>query len=306
MLLIVLAIVLSTAAGVGAERRYGGRAGIASRQALTFVLYVVLPYVVFVNLATTELDTDLAAGVVLGWIAVGTAAFVAYLIGSRVLDVPRPVLGAMIATTLIANTGYLGYPLVGTLLGFDRVGEAVVYDIGVGAPALLLAGFATGAAFGTKSGETLRQRTVAFFTRNPPLFAAVAALIVPASAIPDLAVDASRILIITLLPLGFFAVGAALEEEAEEGLLRFPPPLTGPTTTVIFTRLMLVPALLFGLSAPLIDIPGPFLILAAMPSGLNSMIVAHAYGLDLRTTAEAVTWTTILAVTGALIGAAIF
>ena len=36
--------------------------------------------------------------------------------------------------------------------------------------------------------------------------------------------------------------------------------------------------------------------MAAMPSGLNSMIVAHAYGLDLRTTAEAVTWTTAIVV----------
>jgi hypothetical protein len=41
--------------------------------------------------------------------------------------------------------------------------------------------------------------------------------------------------------------------------------------------------------------------MAAMPCGLNSMIVAHAYGLDLSTTAEAVTWTTVIVVLVALV-----
>ena len=41
--------------------------------------------------------------------------------------------------------------------------------------------------------------------------------------------------------------------------------------------------------------------MAVMPAGLNSMIVAHAYGLDLKTTAEAVTWTTAIVVVVALV-----
>ncbi len=42
-----------------------------------------------------------------------------------------------------------------------------------------------------------------------------------------------------------------------------------------------------------------------MPSGLNAMIVAHAYGLDLKTTAEAVTWTTSIVVVAALVASLI-
>ena len=40
------------------------------------------------------------------------------------------------------------------------------------------------------------------------------------------------------------------------------------------------------LAAPLIDLPGPYRLLAAMPCGLNSLIVSHAYGLDMRIVAE--------------------
>ena len=49
-------------------------------------------------------------------------------------------------------------------------------------------------------------------------------------------------------------------------------------------------------SLPLIDLPDTYLLLAAMPSGINTMIVTHAYGLDLRVAAGSVAWSTAIAV----------
>jgi predicted permease len=298
---IIAAILASGAAGVYAERRWPDRAGPGSRKSLLWVLYLVLPPTTFFNLAAIDFDADLGGGIAIGWAATALAAGTAWLIGSRVLRCGRPVTGAMMTCTLVANTGYLGYPLVAALLGLDKVSEGVAYDIGVGAPALLIGGFAVGAAFGTKAGEGARQRTGSFFARNLPLYAAVLALIAPDSFAPEVLVDISRIVVIAILPVGFFAVGAALAEEADEGALRIPPPLSRPTVAIIFTKLIMLPALLLLISAPLIDLPGTYLLMAAMPCGLNSMIVAHAYGLDLSTTAEAVTWTTVIVVLVALV-----
>ena len=50
------------------------------------------------------------------------------------------------------------------------------------------------------------------------------------------------------------------------------------------------------LAAPLIDLPAAYRLLSAMPSGINSMVVAHAYGLDMEIAAEAVTWSTAIVV----------
>ena len=44
----------------------------------------------------------------------------------------------------------------------------------------------------------------------------------------DVLVDASQALIVAILPIGFFAVGATLAEGAEHGELPLPPPLTKP------------------------------------------------------------------------------
>ena len=54
------------------------------------------------------------------------------------------------------------------------------------------------------------------------------------------------------------------------------------------------------LAAPLIDLPAAYRLLSAMPSGLNSLVVAHAYGLDMEITAEAVTWSTAIVVAAPL------
>ena len=204
----------------------------------------------------------------------------------------------MVCTVLSVNTGYLGYPLAVALLGRDQLSTAVLYDVLVTGPCLLLGAFAVGAAFGTKAGETPRQRVVAFFTRNPPLYAAIAGLLAPDALAPTVLVDLSQILIVAILPIGFFAVGATLAENAEHGDLPMPPPLTRPVALVIATRLAIVPGLLMLLASPLIDLPAAYRLLSAMPSGLNSLVIAHAYGLDMEITAEAVTWTTAIVVLG--------
>jgi malate permease and related proteins len=296
MAAIVASIIAATAAGIWAEVRYRDRAGVAARRALLIVLYVILPPTTFFNLARVHFSADVGIGIALGYLALGLAAMIAWLVATRVLRLGRPTVGSVICCTLVANTGYLGYPLVAALYGFHRLSEAVVYDVLVSGPALLLGAFSIGAAFGERAGETPGQRLRAFFSRNPPLYAAALALIAPDALAPDVLVNASRIAIVAILPLGFFAVGTALAEEAAEGTLPVPPPLDPPVALTVLARLVIAPGLLYLLAAPLIDLPRPYLLLAAMPCGINTMVVTHAYGLDLRVSAGAVAWSTAIAV----------
>jgi predicted permease len=299
VLLTVAVIAVAAVAGVAAELRWHERASGLARAALSVSLYTLIPFVTFFNLARLEVDADIGIGIVLGWISLAVVSLLAWWIGRR-LKLDPPALGALIVCVLVANTGYLGYPLCASLLGFDALGEAVAYDILVMAPALLLAGFAVGAALGDKAGDTPRQRAIAFFTRNPPLYAAIAALVAPDVLAPDALVDASRVAVVALLPIGFFAVGTILSEEAEEGYLTLGSPLRPPVSVAILLRLAVAPGLLLLLSLPLIDLPGPYLLLAAMPSGVNTLLVSHVYGLDIRLAAQAVAWSTAIAVTAAL------
>jgi malate permease and related proteins len=306
VVLTILAIAISGSAGVAAERRWPANAVGWARRLLVISLYTLVPFVIFFNLDRVQLNGDLTGGLIVGWVAILCAIGLAWLAGSRILRLSRPGTGALISATAVPNSGYLGYPLCASLLGFHALGQAVVYDLIVVSPCLLLIAFGAGATFGTKAGEGPRDRAVAFFTRNPPLYAAIAAIIAPASFAPDLLVDISRGAVVALLPIGFFAVGAVLAEEVEERTLELSSPFHPPVGTAIVLRLMIAPGLLFLLSLPFIDLPGPYLLLAAMPCGVNTLLVSHVYGLDAKLAAQAVAWTTAIAVAGAVAAQAVW
>jgi malate permease and related proteins len=300
VLLTTAAIVAAVAVGVWAERRWPQGAAHAARRALLLLLYVFLPPVIFFNLAKAEIDLAHGVGLALALIAVAITALATWWVASRVLRLPRPGTGAVLCAVLSVNTGYLGYPLTVALLGREELSTTVLYDVLVTGPSLLLGAFAVGAAFGTKAGETPRQRVRAFFTRNPPLYAAIAGLLAPAALAPSVLVDASQALVVAILPIGFFAVGATLAEGAEHGELPLPPPLTRPVVLVLVARLAVVPALLVLLAAPLIHLPAAYRLMSAMPCGLNGMVVSHAYGLDNQVVAEAIAWSTAIVVVASL------
>jgi predicted permease len=301
VLLTAALIIAGTAVGVGAEHRYPTAAIGLGRRFMRLILYVLLPIVIFFNLAKAHLSLDNAIGLALAWVNLALVAVIVWFVASRVLRLGRIQTGAVIVCALVANTSYLGYPLTVALLGHDRLSTGVLYDVLVGGPALMLGAFAVGAAFGDRAGEGMGERAKAFLTRNPPLYAAVLGLVAPRALAPTVLVDASQTLALCILPIGFFVVGATLAEGAEHGELPFPPPITRPVVLAVGARIALAPALLMLLAAPLIDLPSAYRLMSAMPTGLNAMIVSHAYGLDNRTVAEAITWSTAIVVAAALI-----
>lgn len=305
MIAVAATIAASLAIGVAVERRLGPAAHRIARGVLAVVLYGLLPFVNFFILARFEITVDVGGGILLAYLALALTGGAAWLASRRVLALSRPETGSVVLASILANTGYLGLPLTVALLGRDHLGEALVYDVLVGGPALWIAGFAVAAAFGEKAGEGVRERTRAFLLRNPILWAVIAAMIAPDALAPDALVEASKTAVLAILPLGFFAAGVLLAEEAEEGALPVPPPMDGAIGVALGLRLLLTPALLAALAAPLIDLPAAYLLLAAMPCGINALAVAHVYGLTLRTAAAAITWGTALVVAAALAAVAL-
>lgn len=305
MIAVALVILASVGIGAGAERRWGEPARRAGRRSLDILIYVLMPVVTFFTVSHVEITTGVGAGLAFGFAERGVATVLAYLVATRVLRLARPSVGAMMVCAGIANTGYLGVPLARTLFD-DRqaVGQAITYDVVVSASFLLIVGFAIGAGFGTRAGESPRERLRAFATRNPPLLAFVLALVAPGAWSPGWARDAAEVAVLAFAPLGFFALGVNLMQEQEDGVRVFPPPLTPPVAATLGLRLVVAPAVMALLSLTLVKVPSAFLLQSGMASGINSLAVAHIYGLDLRITAATIAWSTTIVLTAAAIVAA--
>src|SRR5690349_2213852 len=302
--LTLVLMVAGAAVGVESERRRPKEAVALARRLLLVMLYVLVPPVIFFNLAASSISVDNAVGIGVALVNMGLVGVAVWLVASKLLRLSAPKTGAVICAAIVANTTYLGYPLTVALLGRDHLSTGVLFDVLVGGPTLMFGAFGVGAAFGTKAGEGMRARARTFFTRNPPLYAAILGLLAPKALAPTVLVDASQILAVAILPIGFFAVGATLAEGAEQGELPLPPPMTKPVALATAGRIALAPGLLMLLAAPLIDLPSAYRLMSAMPTGINALVVSHAYGLDNRIVAETITWSTAFVVLAALVSLA--
>ena len=133
-----------------------------------------------------------------------------------------------------------------------------------------------------------------------PLVAVVLGLLAPDALAPQALADGARHVAFVLLPVGFFVLGVNLAAEAQGGSLALPPAFSRAVAAVIALRMALGPAVLAGLAALTISVPDPYLLQAAMPSGITCLLIAHVYGLDVRLASSAVAWTTAVAVVAGL------
>jgi predicted permease len=293
LILVALIVIASTGVGVVADHR-SAAATRASRLCLTVMLYGLIPFVSFVNFAHLRLTLGAGVGLLGAWVGLLLAGLIAYLAG-RSMGLARPTLGGMIIAVMIVNTGYLGYPVSVALLGHGALTHAVAYDQVVSTPLVFTVGFGIGAAFGDPARAGPRRSRARALLLNPPLLASLAGLIGGPAVAPHLLVRIGDKVIDAFLVLGFFAVGVALSSERPaEGASIFQRP-DHPVLMAMALRFSVNPALLALVSSTGVAIPTAYLLQAAMPSGINGLIVAHAFGLDQRVIATAIVWTTLAA-----------
>jgi predicted permease len=296
VLWIVLTVILATAVGVIVERRDNARAGRVRFALLQLMLWVLVPFVAYVNIARAHLSLDAALSIAIAAGSIVVAGAIMRRLARRPFALPSATTGAAIVTTIQANTAYFGLPLIAALFTHAELSQAVVYDGLVSLPLFVIGSYSVGARFGHARAGGLREQLRIGLARNPVLWAVSIALLVPESWAPEALVTPSHAAVYALLPLGFFVVGVTLGDEAKDGMLRIPPPLTPPIAAVVLLRMAFVPLVLLVVGLLWIDVPAPFYVMAAMPVGVNTVLVGHATGLDLRLTASAIAWTTVVAI----------
>src|SRR4051794_41750662 len=166
-------MVAGAAVGVESERRRPTEAVALARKLLLVMLYVLVPPVIFFNLAAASISVDNGIGIVVALVNMALVGIVVWFVAARLLQLSPPKTGAVICAAIVANTTYLGYPLTVALLGRDHLPTGGLFDVLVGGPTLMFGAFGVGAAFGTGAGEGVRERGRTFFTRKPPPYPAV-------------------------------------------------------------------------------------------------------------------------------------
>src|ERR1044072_3951049 len=162
VILTLVLMVVGAGIGVESERRRPKEAVALARKLLLVMLYVLVPPVIFFNLAASSISVDNAVGIGIALVNMAVVGLATWFVASRLLQLSPPQTGAVICARIVANTTYLGYPLTVALLGRDHLADGVLFDVLVGGTTLMLGAFGGGAALGTKAGAGIGDRAGTF------------------------------------------------------------------------------------------------------------------------------------------------
>lgn len=304
MIAIVLTMLLAVAAGVALERRSNALAQRVRHGIVRALLWVLIPILLWSSLVHLDVAAGAGVGLLLGLSLLTLSGLAMLLLGRGPLGLDDRGTGAAIVCTIQTNTGFLGLPLSAALFTHQGFQQAVAYDALVSLPVFLVGSFAIGAVLGDRRHErdrSLPRHVAMTLMGNPLIIVGVAAILAPEAWSPAWLETPAQWIAYSLAPLGFIVVGITLADEAEDGVLRVPPPLTRAVAVLVGVRMLITPAIVIAVSLLVIDLPDPYLLLAAMPTGLNTILVAHQTGLDLRLTVDAIVWTNAVAFAAILV-----
>lgn len=239
-----------------------------------FIINIALPALTLQQVHGIQLQADLLYPVLMPWLMFAGVGTSIWLVGRR-LRLAAATVGALILTAGLANTSFVGVPMIESFYGahymavgllIDQLGTYLVLStLGIAVACLC--------SRGSTSISEVAWRVVTF----PPLIALALALLLEPVRYPPLVSDILARLGATLAPLALVSVGLQLRLGVLRGRL-------APVMCGLGVKLLLAPLLLALLYVKLFGatdtVAHVTLFEAAMGPQISGAIVATQYGLD--------------------------
>jgi predicted permease len=179
-----------------------------------FIIHVALPALILGQIHGLRITPELLYPVSMPWVMFAITVVVFAAIG-RLLKFPDVVTGALIITAGLANTSFVGLPMIETFYGQKELSTGILIDQLGTYLVLSTAGIVVACIYssGTASWREIGWRVVTF----PPLIALVLALILSPVAFPLWLSGMFHRLGDTLAPLALVSVGLQLRLEHVAG-----------------------------------------------------------------------------------------
>lgn len=270
-------LLLGTCFVLGMLLRRSGRLPDNAPAALNgFLLNVSLPAVTLLYVHELSLSGLLIYPILMPWIMFGIGCAFFYGIG-KWLGLPPETTGALMLTGSLANTSFLGLPMIETFFGPQGLAIGILID--QAGTYLVLSTFgitiaAIYAARGTGFSAKSVLRKIAGFM---PFISLIVALALIPVTYPEWLTDVLKRLGATLVPLALVSVGYQIRWSAVRGKAR----LLG---TGLAFKLVAAPALIAGLYGALVGFESEEIRItifeAAMAPQIGAAIVAMEHDLD--------------------------
>jgi hypothetical protein len=240
-----------------------------------FIIHVAFPALILAQLHDLHLERALLFSVLMPWFMfiIGAALFWAT---ARYLKLPPTTIGALMLTGGLANTSFIGLPMIEAFYGRSGIATGILIDTLGTYLVLSTLGITVACMYssGTASARDVAKRVITF----PPLIAVAIALILMNVSYPEWLSGVLGRLGGTLAPLALVSVGLQLRFDAWQGNRR--PLLLGLTY-----KLIAAPALIIAIYLGFLGLHdgGNVRVTffeSAMGPQIGGAIVASQYGLN--------------------------
>ena len=236
------------------------------------VLYVCLPAAVLTYVPRLQLDANLLGLMATPWLLM-LATWALVSLATRVFGFARDVHAVLLICVALANSSFIGYPMVRALLGDAALPYAVVYDQFGTFLLLSTFGLLVLARYSGDRPPTALQ-VLGRIGRFPPLWALLFALLLMPAQPPSWIGTALKQLADAMLPLVMLAVGLSIQ-------LRLRREELPPLAVGLLLKLLVLPALALPLSWAL-GMQGLMLKANVLESAMPTMITAAALAISHR------------------------
>ncbi len=240
-----------------------------------FVVHISLPALTLTYVHGLKLDTSLILPALMAWIMFGLGcAF--FFVAGRLLRFSPATTGGLMLTGGLANTSFIGLPMIQTFYGSGYLGLGILIDQVGSYFVLSTLGILVASLYSAGHGVDARTilRKILLFT---PFQAFVLALVLMPVTYPAWLDDLLQRLGATLIPIALVSVGYQLHLSQVRGKAL-------PLATGLAFKLAIAPALILLLFAGLLGDRGETLQVtvfeAAMPPMIGASIVAMDHELD--------------------------
>lgn len=236
------------------------------------VLYVCLPAAILRYAPSLQLRPALLGVVAVPWLLLA-ATIALVTLTTRWLRLRPDQHAVLLLTVALANTSFLGYPLVRALLGEAGLPYAVVYDQFGAFLMLSTFGLYVLARYGGDRPPGVRDVAVRVLS-FPPFLALLVALTVMPEDPPTFIAGALQRLADALLPLVMLAIGFSIR-------LRLEPETVRPLALGLALKLVVMPTLAFVATAAL-GMSGLMAQATVLEAAMPPMITAGALAISHR------------------------
>jgi predicted permease len=236
-----------------------------------FIVHISLPALTLGYVHALELDTSLILPALMAWILFGIGCGFFWLAG-RAFGFSRATTGGLMLTGGLANTSFIGLPMIETFYGAEFLGLGILIDQVGSYFVLSTLGILVASIYssGKKVDAKAVIRKIALFV---PFQAFVLALLLMPIEYPTWLDDLLKRLGATLVPLALVSVGYQIRLSHVRGKV------SALATGLVF-KLAIGPAMILLLFAGLFGAEGPVMRVTVFEAAMAPMIGASIVAMD--------------------------